>query len=47
MPKYIIEREIPGAGDFTGDGIADLMVRDDSGKLYLYEWLGDRWGLIN
>jgi len=36
------------AADFTGDGITDLMVRNDLGELYLYEWLGPSqgWGSI-
>ncbi len=24
MPKYVIEREIPGAGDFTGDDFREI-----------------------
>lgn len=24
MPKYVIEREIPGAGDFTGDDLRNV-----------------------
>ncbi|MFH8622582.1 FG-GAP repeat domain-containing protein [Streptomyces vietnamensis] len=33
---------ILGAGDFSGDGRADVVVRDGSGNLYLYKGTGNR-----
>jgi len=46
LALYKLGMTLTFAKDFTGDGITDLLVRDSTGRLLLYEWLYDQWGFI-